>query len=358
MTALPAIVRAWGRWLAGPLGLAAGLAGCSLPDIPLPLPPPAAEPEAVDPPCVNIPNSASWLGYQSLIEGNALWYSGCFNPANADEAAVVAELPGLTGGAYGLYRLNLRTHQYQLLFDGVASKTATWSRTGWIAFLRGGELWKVKANGDSARQFTATNRSLNGIEDWSPDGSRILCWYRAASYAQTGLAIYSATGAFVRLLPDAGTRAFEGIGWSPDGQRLAYAGGPNSPASEPRLCLYSLATNQLDTLNVLPQGSAGLWGVQWLPNGREVAWAASTGVSVTDLTTRRTRQLRGSCPITSASAIPSHEFGRFDVSADGQRLLVARLDAALSSTTPNLLLERYSLETMSPQGNQIRKVTP
>ena len=344
-----------------PLGrgglLAALLAGCSLPDIPLPHP---AETETADAPCVFIPPSPSLYDYNYQIPDGTIWYSGCYNPANAEEAAVVADLPdpALSGIGSGLYRMNLRTGQRTLLFDGVNSQVVDWSRTGWILFSRGAEAWKIKANGDSATQFTATNHSLTTTECWSPDGKFALCWRNMRDYAQTGLAIYTDKGVFVRLLPDASTRAYHGIAWSPDGRRLAYAGGPNSPVTEPRLCLYDLTTNRLDTLDVLPRTFHGLGGMRWLPNGNEVVWVANTGIGITDVQTHRTRMLRSNCPVTIYGAKSSRGFGYPCPSPDGQQILVGRGDFAVSPADANLLIEKHSLETMNVQGGQVRKVTP
>lgn len=342
-----------GLLLAANLG---GVVACSLPDIALP-----TEPEPVDPPCVIIPPSRSMLGYRSEVPDGAYWQFGCYNPANANEAVMLADLPDLAAAISGhaLYRLNLLTGQKTLLFDGVTGSTVEWSSTGWIAFLKDGEAWKIKANGDSARQFTSVNHALTHLEAWSPDGKLILCQRNAPTYAQTGHAIYTAQGAFVRLLPDASLRAYKGIGWSPDGRRLAYAGVPNSTVTAaPRLCLYDLATSQLDTIDALPRGYVGLTGVRWLPNGREVVWGASIGIGITDVQTRQTRLVRASCPITVSGGVSSHWLASPVPSPDGQHILVGRGDCVVSPTDSELLLGRSSFETMNMQGGQIRKVTP
>ena len=315
----------------------------------------------MDPPCVVIPRSASPLGYEYEVVNNIVWYSGCYNPNNAEEAAVVLDAvdPALSGNGHGLYRLNLRTGQRTLLFDGVASRTVDWSRSGWILFGRGGEGWKIKANGDSATQFTATNRTLNIAEAWSLDGRLALFRRDAPTYAQTGLAIYTAKGDFVRLLPDASTRAAVGVGWSPDGRRLAYIGGPGSPVNEPRLCIYDLTTNQRDTLDVVPKGNySATSGVQWLPSGNELVWDARPGIYITNVQTRRMRLVRASCVITTSGAMISRGIAYARPSPDGQQLLVGRGDFALSPTNSNLLLRKHSLETMNLQGGQLRKITP
>ena len=345
-------------WLADAVLLAVLLPACSLPDIPIPVP--AVPPEVVDPPCLTIPAAAGMLGYRHQIPDGAVWVSGCYNPANANEVAAVGDLPDPAATAPGLslYRLNLATGQRTLLYDGLIDSNAEWSRTGWIAFLRGGEAWKIKANGDSLQQVTNTGRRLTAVESWSPDGRQLLCYRQLPDYTQTGLAIYTAQGTFMRLLPDAATRAYGGISWSPDGQRLAYAGGPLSPVTAPRLCLYDLATNRIDTLDVLPRTFAGLSGVRWLPSGQEIVWGAINGIGITNLQTRRTRLLRTNCQARSTGAVISYGLAYPRPSPDGQRILVARGDRSVAPSDPGLLLERYSLETMSVQGGQLRKITP
>lgn len=326
------------------------LTTCSLPDIPLAAP---AEIEVVDPPCVSIPRAPNLIGYNYQIPDGTIWYSGCYNPNDANEAAVVVDLPDRTMS--GMYRMDLRTGQRTpILTQGEVSYQLDWSRTGWILLRRNREAWKIRPNGDSLTQITSTNGALTAAEAWSPDGKFILCRRTAADYAQTGLAIYTDRGTFVRLLPDARTRAYDFMGWSPDGRRLAYTGAPNSPVTEPRLCIYDLTTDRLDTLDVLPRSATGLSGVRWLPNGNEVVWSARTGVAITNLQTRRTRYLRTACP----GAVFNRGFGLPSPSPDGQKILLARGDFAVSPADPNLLIEKHCLETMSVQGGQIRKVTP
>jgi Tol biopolymer transport system component len=235
----------------------------------------------------------------------------------------------------------------------VASKIVDWSRTGWILFtpIQTLQAWKIKANGDSLTQLTFSSM-VHRVETWSPDGRYFACYRSFGPAPQIGLAIYTARGAFVRVMPEVNIRAYEGIAWSPDGRRLAYLGAPNTPVAEPRLCLYDLTTNQLDTLDVLPLGYAGLSGVRWLPNGSEVVWGAANGIGITNVQTHQTRLVRVSCETGSRLLARPYP------SPDGQQLLVSRTEYAVSPTDNNLLLERYSLETMNLRGTQIRKVTP
>ncbi len=325
-----------------------------------------SDPEVTDPPCVVIPRSLSGFGYNTKYEDSTT-IGGCYNPANADEVAVLGGstvetgIPGASLPLPGIYVLNLRTQQKTVVFRGVPGQNVVWSRTGWLAFVYGDEVWKVKANGDSAAQLTSTGRVLSTLDGWSPDGRFLLCHRGAPGYpyAQSGLAIYTARGAFVRLLPD--SRVSAGLGsWSPDGRRLAFAG---LTFATVRLCLYDLATDQIDTLDVFPRkpgsNTYGLvGGVRWLPNGTEVVWTNHNGVHITNLQTRRSRLVRASCTVSGSGEVPSRTLDFAVPSPDGQRLLVGRSDLALSPTVPNQVLLRYSLETMDLQGGQIHKVTP
>ena len=342
-------IRAW--VLPGALLTLSLLASCTRRDCDTGVTP--VVPEVGDSACVVIPRSSSDFGYSHETEG-PYWWVGAYNPHNAEEALVsFGEYDTTTGQVRGgPLLLNLRTGSQRPFPLPTNGQYIDWHRNGWILFTQNGEAWKMKATGDSVQQITHTGGVLQ-TEQWSPDGKQLL-GFRAAPgypYEQTGLAIYSATGVFVRLLPDAATRAYHGIGWSPDGRRLAYVGGPVTPPESPRLCIYDLTNNQLDTIGI-GANYTGSWGVHWLPNGNDIVWSSALGVGITNVNTRQTRLVRSNCPGGSRGVqYPV-------VSPDGQQLLMLRTEFAVSATKSNYLTERYWLETCNLRGTQIRKVTP
>lgn len=227
--------------------LALGLTGGSLPDIALPQPAPTVEPE---PACFVIPRYApggfGWVHHEATFPQA---FRPCYNLANGEEIICIRLDTVNTFVRLSLHRLNLRTGQRQALAPALTplqKKTMAWSPTGWIAFSAlGGDIWKIKANGDSLRYLTSNERSSCYGPTWSPDGRRLAYQRTGGPLADAGLCVMSAaTGQVLQFVPDAQTRATDTpLAWSPDGQRLAFVGGPGARRAQPSLCVLNLSSN-------------------------------------------------------------------------------------------------------------------
>lgn len=92
-----------------------------------------------------------------------------------------------------------------------------WSPDGrWLLFCENGQIWKLKANGDSLTMILSNSTGSNGLPTWSPDGKRIAC-NRSVEGGESGIYTLAADGTDLRYI---------GYGcaldWSPDGKRIAY----------------------------------------------------------------------------------------------------------------------------------------
>ncbi|HST39424.1 MAG TPA: hypothetical protein VLK58_07935 [Conexibacter sp.] len=92
-----------------------------------------------------------------------------------------------------------------------------WSSSGWIAFRRGGQLFRVRADGTGLRQLTGRGGSS---PSWAPGGRKLAFLRDGGVYA-----LDVPTGRLESAVPD---RAFNGpayqVRWSPDGGSFAIVG--------------------------------------------------------------------------------------------------------------------------------------
>jgi hypothetical protein len=141
-----------------------------------------------------------------------------------------------------------------------------WSPDGkMIAFYRCGSdremLQVIPAAGGTARTILTTPKEQFGPFGWSPDGKEVVV---AGDETITSLPISGGTARVIVRLQDAGYESASWLGWSPDGQRLAFYGGKRGEAS--RLCLFSPSTGKIATLENSPEGA---YDFIWSPDSTE-----------------------------------------------------------------------------------------
>ncbi len=164
--------------------------------------------------------------------------------------------------------------------------TPDWSPDGrWLAYGSGGQLYKIKANGDSLTQLTFEGR--NFFPRWSPDGKKI-------AYDSNYL---DSRGANVIWIMDSNGRnkkdiSSHGVGewrmpdWSPDGKSIThirYIGitfpeifAMDATGSTPA----RLTFNDLDDRNP-----------SWAPNGDKIAFSSNVNIWTVNFDGSGLRQL-------------------------------------------------------------------
>ncbi|GAB4403816.1 MAG: hypothetical protein OHK0039_03450 [Bacteroidia bacterium] len=110
------------------------------------------------------------------------------------------------------WKINLCSGEKTLLVDGIHS-AATQSKSGWILYNTGNQLWKVKANGDSLTQLANYLYQF----DWHPLGRQIV-----GRMVDGNWGILDAEGQLLQVLSS--IKNYEGLRWSPDGAYLAMQG--------------------------------------------------------------------------------------------------------------------------------------
>lgn len=129
--------------------------------------------------------------------------------------------------------------------------------SGVIAFLSGGDVWTVGADGSGARVLVDSQRAYRAIE-YSPDGSRI------AWYASDKVWTANADGTGARSVADTEGRVLEwnDITWAPDGTRLAFRSGTGG-ANRVRVVGFDGTGNQV--------AAEDSQSPDWSPDGRRLA---------------------------------------------------------------------------------------
>jgi TolB protein len=178
-----------------------------------------------------------------------------------------------------------------------------WSPNGTqLAFLRGGRLWVMKADGSAKRRLTT--RSASGAS-WSPDSGSIafasMSCTGGPGVFQVSTAGSTATGAQPRVLfprdcrgealpadvPALAIRAAsltdrlrtdDAVAWSPDGARIAFRGGDCESIYDACLSVGTIATGGEKTVAAYGGGSLQTSGFavvpSWRSDGAKLAWTA------------------------------------------------------------------------------------
>ncbi len=219
--------------------------------------------------------------------------------ATAPAAAATPSLPSLV--AYvrsGDVYVSKGATEKRLTKDGGYSRPR-WSPDGKsIAFLKGGRLWTMKADGTAKRRLST--RAASG-PSWSPDGRSIAF----ASLSCTGgpgvYRISTAAGAKPEVLFPADCRGEElpaepaittgevgalsdrlryddAVAWSPDETRVAFRGGNCESVYDACLTVGTVATGGEKTVAAYGGGSLQNSGFavvpSWRADGAKLAWTA------------------------------------------------------------------------------------
>lgn len=137
-----------------------------------------------------------------------------FNPSNPYEICYLRDTPSLLNPTSNqLFKYNFCTNSITLIANSVSGYTS-WSKKDWIVFTgKGGQLWKVKSNGDSLTQLTKKNPNN---AKWSPSGAKLLFFDSALGL--TKMRIINEDGTDYKIIP----RGMSNYNWL-DEQNILYS---------------------------------------------------------------------------------------------------------------------------------------
>jgi beta-lactamase regulating signal transducer with metallopeptidase domain/Tol biopolymer transport system component len=123
----------------------------------------------------------------------------------------------------------------------------------------------IPAQGGTARTILTTPKGQSAPFGWSAESKEVVaaCDGTISSFPVTG----GSAGLILRL-QEAGYESASWLGWSPDGQRLAFHGGKRGQPS--RLCLFSPSTGKITTLDHSPPGARDFI---WSPDSKMICCA-------------------------------------------------------------------------------------
>lgn len=177
--------------------------------------------------------------------------------------------------------------------ESLSAEGLSYSRDGrWVVYVSypGGDLWRSTRTGEERLQLTRSPMEVAGAS-WSPDGSQIAFGGVAPGQAPRCYVV-SADGGAPRPVtgrPAPGIRQWS-PSWSPDGTAIAF-----SESGRERIQLSELATGQVTEI----EGTEGLLGPQWSPDGRYIAAVSRGDLQLFDMETRQSESLVSGVPVSA-----------------------------------------------------------
>jgi hypothetical protein len=215
-----------------------------------------------------------------------------------------------------------------------------WSRDGSrLAFVSGGEVFAINADGTGFRQVTnleadRASRDVGGVSSptWSPDGASLVFQEGPLS-----IDVVSAEGGEV-------TQLAHGYGprWSPDGTRIAFQDWTASEGDE----LYTIGPDGTD-LRQITEGQGDMGTFDWSPDGTRIAYSIRrNGTSDIDVVNA---DGTGHSTLVGTSADETWP----EWSPDGEKIAYAVDPDALQNTEPQL----FDLHVMHADGTRRTQLT-
>jgi Tol biopolymer transport system component len=185
------------------------------------------------------------------------------------------------------------TGERQLTNDAAYDRNPTFSPDGqWIAFMsnRGGtnQIWLIKPDGSGLRQATDAASGAWGFNQWSPDGSRLVCTdLKTIMFVFEPLKPWSEQAPQVLPAVTETGLEFDPYAWSPDGKQLLGATGVHDKDG---IFAYALASKRFTRLTDV--GTP--W--TWLNDGRRLLYTERGRLLVLDSVSKGSRELLSVTP--------------------------------------------------------------
>ncbi len=189
-----------------------------------------------------------------------------------------------------LVRYEAKSGSFQLWEPGAslsAEYVAFSPDRNWIAYVKfpEGVLYRSKPDGSEPLALSDPERYAI-MPRWSPDSKRIV--FRSVSPGKLSkLYMVSPDGSVKEELMPADPLFKHDPNWSPDGNRIVF--GVDLPSGSSEVRILDLLSHQVSTL----EGSQGLAGPRWSPDGRYISATANNGIGISlfDFRSRQWSQL-------------------------------------------------------------------
>jgi len=171
-----------------------------------------------------------------------------------------------------LVRYDKKSGDFVPFLGGISAGDVDFTRDAqWVAYVTYPDrlLWRSKADGSDRRQLTFLPMEAQ-LPHWSPDGQRIAFAGRTPAGAWK-IWLVSRDGASLAPLHDDPSTDENDPAWSADGNTLAFGSGPSAPDTNPSqgrtsIMMFDVNSHQFSTL----PASQGIWAPRWSPNGRYI----------------------------------------------------------------------------------------
>lgn len=225
-------------------------------------------------------------GYAVVID-SIMYFAPFFNPNNSNQFVFIEQ--NNIDYIKRMWIYDMTTFDKTYLCDQV-SFNPRWTKKNWIVFNRGGEIWKIKATGDSLTLL------FNGYGKYdlevNPRGDRII-FRESNDYYTTYLADINGN-----LLDSIADQYFGEASWSPDGLKITsklytvppyYLGG-SFGYYDTTLTLF---TDVVTTTSEDP--SDRILDTEWLQDSRRVLWLSGNDYKIIDTETMQTSNFIHNC---------------------------------------------------------------
>jgi serine/threonine protein kinase/Tol biopolymer transport system component len=191
-----------------------------------------------------------------------------------------------------LVRFDKKSGDFVPFLGGISAGDLDFTRDAqWMAYVTYPDrlLWRSKADGSDRHQLTFLPMEAQ-LPHWSPDGQRIAFAGRTP-IGTWKIWLVSRDGANLAPLTDDQSAEGDDPAWSADGNTLAFGRPPDSNPSQGQtsIRMFDLKSHMFSTL----PASQGIWAPRWSPNGRYIVALSADEKKLVlfDFTTNQWRQL-------------------------------------------------------------------
>lgn len=272
-----------------------------------------------------------------LIRDSVMYYAPFFNPNNSNQFVLIEQKN--TDLIKRLCVYDITTHEKIYLCDDV-DFYPRWTINNWIVFNRGGEIWKIKASGDSL-SLLFTGYPKYDLEV-NPRGDKII-FRESNDYYTTYLSDINGV-----LLDSIEDQYFGEGSWSPDGLKISsklFSGPPYYIGGS-----FGYYDTSLNTFtNIYLTNSADpqdrIQDTEWLKDSKNVLWLSGNEYKITNIETSQTSFFLEECD-TNKKLWPSY-------SSDGNKIIWERNYKEARNNDTELFWQTQIVITDSNGNNEI-----